>query len=236
MDDLKEQLRAYVDAAVNDTVTVHDVLGATSPAPSRRRRPFVGAALALAACCAGFLLIRGLPSTPRSDDRSVVAESGDDSGGAGTPDRIPDLSAPSAQRDLAVIEGLDVFGDRFVLSEDRTRGLCLTAAGRDYGCSDEGPVVPAGADPTAPRWALSHEHDDHHHEQASLLVYGYLPKAAVTVVGTYTDGRELTQGLVLDRASGLWALPMKPGENADAIEYRDAEGNAVARFCNGPCD
>jgi hypothetical protein len=81
--------------------------------------------------------------------------------------------------------------------------LCLTIGDQDFGCDDEGPVVPRDRDPTTARFALEPE--------AAVLAYGYLPENATGVVAVLDDGRRVDNEVVSKGAPRVWALPLPAG-------------------------
>jgi hypothetical protein len=98
--------------------------------------------------------------------------------------------------------------------------LCLTIGDHDFGCDDEGPVVPSDRDPTTARFGLEPE--------AAVLAYGYLPENAVGVVAVLDDGRRVEDDVLSKDAPRVWALPLplgvELGDKRPAIFYVAADG------------
>jgi hypothetical protein len=126
------------------------------------------------------------------------------------------------------IEGALVDGRPWTVRHDDVHGLCVTLADDDLGCDDEGPVLGPEADPATPRVAV--EGHGFPRDQLGVLVYAYLPPGAADVVLLWNDGRERASGLVVDPAGRFYGIPIRQGDNPDAVSYRDASGREVRRF------
>jgi hypothetical protein len=110
-------------------------------------------------------------------------------------------------------------GRPFLVRHDPVHTLCLTIGDHDFGCDDEGPVVPRDRDPTTDRFALEPE--------AAVLAYGYLPDNATGVVAVLDDGRRVDDEVVSNDVPRVWALPLPPGVKpfgSPPISYVAADG------------
>ena len=112
----------------------------------------------------------------------------------------------------------------FVVLHDPVHRLCLTLGDQDFGCDDEGPVVPLDRDQTTARFAVERYADG---AEGSSLAYGYLPENATAVVTVLDDGRRVDDDIVSDRVPRVWALPLPAGVKPFAfppISYVAADG------------
>jgi hypothetical protein len=180
------------------------------PTPGHRRvRVLVGVSAAF--CLAGLAV--GIAVWPRDTPATIKT--------------IDQPSPPTPSTTVAdsdsvpQITGTFADGEQWSVLRNPVRGLCVVMAGVNLGCDDGGPVLPAGADPTTVRWGLDGDR---------WLAYGELPADAVGVVVRPRAGQPPGGEPVVDRETGLWAVP---GDNPDqvfdvgsgyAVQYRMADG------------
>jgi hypothetical protein len=62
-----------------------------------------------------------------------------------------------------------------------------------------------------------------------VLLYGVLPATATGVERFYEDGRATTAPIATDPATRIWAVPITPGDNPVALEYRDQQNQTFER-------
>jgi hypothetical protein len=115
-------------------------------------------------------------------------------------------------------------GRPFFVRHDPVHTLCLTIGDQDFGCDDEGPVVPRDRDPTTARFAVERYADG---AEGASLAYGYLPENATGVVAVLDDGRRVDDEVVSKGAPRVWALPLPAGVKPfgfPPISYVAADG------------
>jgi hypothetical protein len=137
----------------------------------------------------------------------------------------PTTSGYSAQTALG---GTLLDGRSWSLRDDPAHGLCLTIATTDFGCDDGSSP---GIDPAAPRKAV--EGNRFPTPQSGVLVYGFLPGGASTVVLSGEGGSVIPARLAVDPSMRFWAIPIHPGANPRQIAYVASNGSEVARFSVG---
>lgn len=140
---------------------------------------------------------------------------------------------------VSVLNGLTVVGPSisgtladgrpWSVSHDLERGLCVIIDDTNLGCDDSGPVVPRTADPSTPRIAIADGGT-----RLGDLVYGFHPSPPLRPSGARlisvqnADGHSGEHVAVIDPRTGLWALPITPGNDLGTVAYLDESGAVLS--------
>lgn len=107
----------------------------------------------------------------------------------------PDETTPAGALDGALADQTP-----FRLRHDPDRGLCVAFGEVEQGCDDDPSIFPPGAVASVPRFVSD--------PCCPGLFYGLLPSSSHTVFIAPPGGERSADYLVVDRSTGMWAIPL----------------------------